>query len=255
MPLEIVTIPCLSDNYAFLIHEQLTGMTALVDAPEAAPIEAELARRGWGLDFILLTHHHDDHIAAVDTLRAKHDTIVIGAAADAHRLPALDLKVEHGSTFSLAREEVTVIDTPGHTKGHICFHIPTVKALFSADTLMAGGCGRLFEGTPQQMFTSLSKLAALPADTKVYSGHEYTLSNLNFALSVEPKNKKLQARLKATEAARAQGTPTVPSTLADELATNPFLRSQSPELRAMIGMENDSDAAVFAEVRRRKDTF
>lgn len=255
MPLEIVTVPCLTDNYAFLLHAPISGLTALVDAPEAAPIEAELAKRGWNLDFILITHHHADHIQAVDALREKFDTTVIGAEADAHRLPALDVKVKDGTVFSLASEEVRVMDVSGHTNGHIAFYLPNAKALFSADSLMALGCGRLFEGTAEEMYASLSKMAALPAETTVFSGHEYTQANAKFALTVDPNNEDLLARVASIDAAREKGEATVPSNLGLELATNPFLRAHIAELQTQVNMVGASPDAVFAEIRRRKDNF
>ncbi|KXF91130.1 hydroxyacylglutathione hydrolase [Phaeobacter inhibens] len=255
MPLEIVTLPCLSDNYAFLLHNAETGRTALVDAPEAAAIRSELERRGWGLDQILLTHHHWDHIDGVADLRTAYDPRVIGASADAHRLPDLDLAVAEGDSFTCLGEEVSVLDVSGHTIGHIAFHIPSAAAVFTADSLMALGCGRLFEGTPDQMWQSLQKLAALPGETTVYSGHEYTQSNALFALTIEPDNAALQHRCKAIDAARAKGEATVPSQLQEELDTNPFLRAHLDSLKQAVGMTGASAAEVFAEIRARKDKF
>ena len=255
MPLEIVTIPCLSDNYAFLIHSAETGKTALVDAPEAAPIAAALEKRGWVLSHILITHHHGDHIDGVEPLRAASGARVIGANADAHRLPTLDLAVADGDSFDFAGHAVQVLDVSGHTVGHIAYYIPDAGAVFTADSLMALGCGRLFEGTPEMMWASLSKLAALPAETLVCSGHEYTATNARFALTIEPGNPDLVARAKTIESARADGIPTVPSTLAEELATNPFLRAHLPEMKAAINMSDATDVAVFAEIRHRKDRF
>lgn len=253
MPLEIITVPCLDDNYAFLLHAPLTGMTALVDAPEAGPIVAELDDRGWSLDFILITHHHWDHVDGVAELRAKYGTTVIGAAADKHRLPPLDMEVEDGSVFSLGNVDVHVSDVSGHTLGHIAFHIPSAKALFTADSLMALGCGRLFEGTPEQMLASLTKLAALPNETLVYSGHEYTATNAAFALTVEPDNSDLQERAKDVSASRAKGLATVPSLLSLEKKTNPFLRSGSEGIREALEMPDATDLEVFTEVRLRRN--
>ncbi|AHD08652.1 hydroxyacylglutathione hydrolase [Phaeobacter gallaeciensis] len=255
MPLEIVTLPCLSDNYAFLLHNADSSQTALVDAPEATAIRAELDRRGWGLDQILLTHHHWDHIDGVAELRAAYDPQIIGAKADAHRLPELDLEVVEGDSFTCLGHDVRVLDVSGHTVGHIAFHVPNAAALFTADSLMALGCGRLFEGTPEQMWQSLQKLAALPGDTTVYSGHEYTQSNARFALTIEPDNAALQRRCTAIDAARADDLPTVPSRLQDELDTNPFLRAHLDSLKTAVGMPDASAAAVFAEIRTRKDKF
>jgi hydroxyacylglutathione hydrolase len=252
--LEVVTIPCLTDNYAYLIVSPDGGAAALVDAPEAAPIRAELDRRGLVLTDLLITHHHADHVGAVGAL-VTPDTRVIGAATDAHRLPALDLAVRDGDTFDLFGTAVRVMDVSGHTVGHIAFHVPAACAVFTADSLMALGCGRLFEGTAPQMWDSLSRLAALPPETIVCSGHEYTQANARFALTIEPDNPALTRRAAAVDAARAKGQPTVPSTLAEELATNPFLRAGLPEVKAALGMTEAADAEVFAEIRRRKDAF
>ncbi len=255
MPLEIVTIPCLSDNYAFLAHDAASGETALVDAPEAAPVLAVLKDRGWTLSHVLLTHHHWDHVDALSEILAAQPAKVIGAAADAHRLPDLDLAVSEGDTFTIGGEEVQVLDVSGHTVGHIAFHIPASKVVFTADSLMALGCGRLFEGTPEQMWASLSKLITLPGDTLVCSGHEYTQSNARFALTIEPGNAALQARAADIGTAREKGEATVPSMLQLEKDTNPFLRAGKASVKQAIGMEDLADAAVFAEIRKRKDNF
>lgn len=255
MPPELITIPCLTDNYAYLLHDAASGVTALVDAPEAAPVLAALQARGWQLTDILLTHHHGDHIDGVAALVAATGARVTGAAADAHRLPPLDRAVAEGDSFTLGGAAVHVLDVSGHTIGHIAFHLPGAGLVFTADSLMAMGCGRLFEGSPALMWESLSKLAALPPETLVCSGHEYTASNLRFALSLEPAHPALILRGDVISAARAKGQPTVPSRLSDELATNPFLRARDPALKAAIGMAGAPDAAVFAELRARKDKF
>ena len=254
MPLEIVTIPCLSDNYAYLIHNDATGETAAVDVPEAAPIAAELKARGWTLTDILITHHHADHIDGVPAL-VQEGVRLVGAAADAHRMPALDLAVSEGDALTVCGADVQIFEVYGHTVGHIAFYIPEAKAAFTADSLMTLGCGRLSEGTPPQMWESLSKLAALPPETLICSGHEYTQANARFAVTIEPDNAALQARAKDIDAKRAQGLPTVPDTLQIELDTNPFLRARLPGLKHLLGMENAADDAVFAEIRGRKDRF
>jgi hydroxyacylglutathione hydrolase len=255
MPFELVTIPGRSDNYAFLLHETASGRTALADAPEAAPIEAALKARDWGLDEIWITHHHGDHIEGVEPLRDAFGATVTGAAADAHRLPALDRTVKDGDAFDFAGSQVRVQDVSGHTVGHIAFHVPDAKAVFTGDSLMALGCGRLFEGTAAQMWQSLSKLAALPPDTLVCSGHEYTASNAAFALTIEPGNPALVARAEAVRAARQRGEATVPSLLSEERATNPFLRAGLQDMKDTLSMGGHDDVAVFAEIRRRKDAF
>lgn len=253
MPLELVTIPCCTDNYAFLLHDEATGATALIDAPEVAPIQAELDRRGWALSEIWITHHHDDHISGVAALRAG--ATVVGAKADIHRLPNLDLAVSDGDRFVFAGCEVQVMDVSGHTVGHLAFYVPDAGAVFTADSLMALGCGRLFEGTADQMWASLSKLAALPPETLVCSGHEYTAANAAFAVTIEPQNTDLAARAKAITKARNAGEPTVPSTLSEELDTNPFLRAHLQVVKDGLGLSQASDVDVFAEIRARKDRF
>jgi hydroxyacylglutathione hydrolase len=251
--LELVTVPCLSDNYAFLVHNSQTNETALIDAPESAPIQAALDARGWVLTDIVLTHHHPDHIDGVDVLRGT--ARVIGAKADAHRLPDLDLAISEGDDLTLCGASVQVFDVSGHTLGHIAIYLPEPGYAFTADSLMALGCGRLFEGTPAQRWESLQKLRALPDDTLVCSGHEYTESNARFALDLDPTNTALISRGMQITSARAANEPTVPSVLGDEKRTNPFLRADDPVLKAALGMETASDADVFAYIRARKDKF
>ncbi|HEY6917725.1 MAG TPA: hydroxyacylglutathione hydrolase, partial [Tabrizicola sp.] len=215
--LDLVTVPCLADNYAYLIHDPDTGQTAVVDVPEVGPIFAALEAHQWRLTDILITHHHDDHIQGVDALRAKTGAMVLGAAADAHRLPRLDLALDETTTFSVGTEFARVIDVPGHTLGHIAFHFPQSRLAFTADSLMSGGCGRLFEGTPAQMYASLQKLSRLPPETLICSGHEYTASNLRFALTLEPGNPQLISRVAEVADKRSRGIPTVPVPLELEL--------------------------------------
>ncbi len=255
MPLEVFTIPCLRDNYAYLLHDAATGAVGVVDVPEAQPILEALAARGWTASTILITHHHDDHIAGVEEIRRQHGARVVGALADQHRLPALDEEVREGDTVTVGSETGQVIEVPGHTVGHIAFHFPDSRALFTADSLMALGCGRLFEGTGPQMWDSLSRLSALPPETLVYSGHEYTASNARFARAIDPENAALIYRCEQVEAARAEGRPTVPSLLSEEISTNPFLRAGTPEIRRVLDMPDATDAEVFTEIRRRKDAF
>jgi hydroxyacylglutathione hydrolase len=253
--LDLVSIPCLTDNYAYLLHDAASGETALVDVPEAAPILAALSARGWRLGKIFLTHHHADHIQGVAEVVAATGARVFGAKADAHRLPPLDRALTEGDQISVGAEMGDVIDVSGHTMGHVAFLFPASNLAFTADSLMAGGCGRLFEGTPATMWASLSKLAALPGKTLICSGHEYTAANLRFAATIEPENKALAARITGVTAAGAAGKATVPSLLSEELATNPFLRAALPQVKALIGLPAASDAEAFAEIRRRKDKF
>lgn len=255
MPLEIRTIPCLSDNYAFLAHDAATGATALVDAPEPGPILAALKDTGWTLTDVLITHHHWDHVDGLAGVLAKHSARVIGAAADADRLPPLDLALDDGDTFQIGSQTGAVIDVSGHTIHHVAFHFPASKAVFTADSLMALGCGRVFEGTKPQMWESLQKLMALPRDTVVYSGHEYTAANAKFALTIDPENTDLISRIRDVTEKRASGIPTVPSLLSQELATNPFLRPHDPAIQAHLGMTDANATDVFTEIRTRKDNF
>lgn len=255
MTLTLATVACLSDNYAYLLHDPASGHTALIDAPEAAPILATLAEQGRGLSEIWLTHHHSDHVQAVADLVAATGARVLGAAADAHRLPPLDRAVTPGTRFAFHGHEVEVIDASGHTLGHIAFLLHGEGLAFTGDSLMAGGCGRLFEGTPQVMWATLSALAALPPETLICSGHEYTASNLRFAATLEPDNPALMFRIAKVTAARQNGIATVPSRLSDELATNPFLRADLPQLRHAVGLPDAPADQVFAAIRARKDTF
>ncbi len=256
MTLELLTIPCLADNYAYLWHDTATDTTVAVDVPEAAPLMRVLAERDWQLHYILLTHHHSDHIAGAEALAQATGAKLVGNAADAHRLPPLDVPVRPGEVLALGIEEVAVLAADGHTLGHLAYHLPGAGLLFSGDSLMSWGCGRLFEGSPAQMHDTLRRLSRLPGQTLVCSGHEYTLANGRFAQSLEPAHPALAARMERALAARAKGLPTLPVTLAEERDTNPFLRSAEPALCAALGLPAGSDAlAVFAEARARKDRF
>ncbi len=255
MALEIITIPCLGDNYAYLIRETETGQVAVVDVPDAGPIMGALKDLNWQLDQILITHHHYDHIDGVAELREATGAAVYGAAADSQRLPALDMALSEGDTFNLGTETCEVMAVSGHTVGHIAYLFRDAGAVFSADSLMALGCGRVFEGDFAMMWGSLLKFKALPDDTLVYSGHEYTAANAKFALTVEPDNADLLARIKDIEAKRAEDIPTVPASIALEKSTNPFLRANLATVKALMGMQTASDADVFGEIRIRKDNF
>lgn len=255
MALELLTIPCLTDNYAYLIHDAASGETALIDVPEAAPILAALRAKGWTLHHILLTHHHDDHIQGVAEMVAATGAKVTGATADAHRLPPLDTQVAEGNTLTICSEDCHIIDVSGHSIGHIAFHFPASNLVFTADSLMALGCGRLFEGPPDMAYASLLKLAALPSDPLMCSGHEYTASNARFAATLEQDNPALISRIADVTAKRAKGEPTVPTRLSLERETNPYLRAHLPSLKLAVGLPNATDTEVFAEIRARKDRF
>ena len=253
MSISVKTIPCLADNYAFIIHDTITQQTALVDAPEARPIITALSEEHFGLDWILITHHHDDHIQGVEELREAYGSCVVGNKADRNRLPMLDIEVSPGDEIDICGQSTNIVDVSGHTIGHIAYLMP--GAAFTADSLMALGCGRVFEGTYDMMWQSLDLLANLPPSTIIYSGHEYTLANGKFALSIESNNTALRDRIESIKEARSNGIPTVPSSLELELATNPFLRARLPEVKDIIGMPDASDSESFAEIRKRKDRF
>ena len=253
MTLEIVTVPCLSDNYAYLVNGP--DGVFLIDAPEAAPIIAAAEDRGWRIGAILLTHHHPDHVQGVEEIRAKYGSKVSGPKAEEAKMPPLDLALTPEMSGGTDAAHVEIIEVPGHTLGHIAFHFPKAGVIFTADSLMAWGCGRVFEGTMEMQHATLEKLAALPPETLIYSGHEYTLSNMKFALTIEPDNADYLSRAETVKAQRDRGEPTVPVSLSEELRTNPFLRCHTPEVQKAVGMEGAAPAEVFAEVRRRKDSF
>ncbi|MEM1360844.1 MAG: hydroxyacylglutathione hydrolase [Pseudomonadota bacterium] len=255
MPLDLVTIPCLTDNYAYLLHDPDSGVTAVIDVPDAVAIEKALIDQHWTLTDILITHHHDDHIGGVDALRKITGARVTGAKADDHRLPQLDRALAPGDSFLFGGESVEVFDAPGHTVGHIAYYFSTSGILCTGDSLMSLGCGRLFEGSAEQMWDTLSRFAELPGETVICSGHEYTQANGKFAMAVEPENPALQARVRDVAALRDAGEPTVPSTLALELSTNPFLRASKPKVKGALDMVNQTDAEVFARIRKMKDAF
>ncbi|MFO1172089.1 MAG: hydroxyacylglutathione hydrolase [Hyphomicrobiaceae bacterium] len=251
--LEIRQFPCLSDNFGVILRDPATNTVAAIDAPEEAAVEAALKAAGWALTHILVTHHHADHTDGIAALKARYKATVIGPKNDAAKIAGLDKTVGGGDSFKLGQIEVRVLDTPGHTLGHITFWMPEAKAAFVGDTLFSIGCGRVIEGDMRMMWESLAKLAALPADTAIYCGHEYTAANAKFALTIEPENAALQARAKEVEGLRAQGKPTLPTTIAAELAANPFIRPQSQAIRKRLGLEGAEDWQVFAEVRERKN--
>ena len=253
--LEIYQIPCLQDNYGFLVHDPETGATATIDTPEVAPINQALAAKGWRLTHILNTHHHFDHAGGNEELKARWNCQVVGAAIDAERIPGIDVALADGDTLTLGSKQARIIEVPGHTSGHIAYYFAADEVAFVGDTLFALGCGRLFEGTPEQMSESLGKIMALPDATTVYCAHEYTEANAAFAVTVEPANPALQQRVKEIQALRAAGKPTVPTSIGLERATNPFVRSDSAELQAVLNLSGADEVAVFAETRRRKDHF
>jgi len=239
--IEIIRIPALSDNYIWLAHEPVSGETVVIDPAVAEPVLEEAARRGWQISQIWNTHWHPDHIGGNEGIKAATGCIVTAPAAEAGRIPTLDRTVGEGDMVRLGELQGEVLDVPAHTAGHIAYYLPTEAVIFVGDTLFAMGCGRLFEGTPAQMHDNLQRLAQLPDETRVYCAHEYTLSNGRFALTVEPENAALQARMMRVEADRAVDMPTVPTTIGEERATNPFMRAAS--------------AAELAARREAKDAF
>lgn len=251
--LEIVLLPCLTDNYCVLLHEPDSGETAAIDAPNAAAIKGALAERGWRLNHIFVTHHHTDHTAGIDELKAFYGATVTGPEAEADRIPALTRVVTAKSELSFAGHPIEVLETPGHTLGHVTYWFPADGIAFTGDTLFSLGCGKIFEGDPEMMWESVSKIAALPDETKIYCGHEYTLNNARFALTIEPENDALKSRVADVEALRAAGQPTLPTTIGLEKATNPFLRPKSRAIQARLGMLGAPEWEVFARVRQLKN--
>lgn len=253
--LEVYQFPTRADNYGVLVHDPATEATAAIDAPDADELLAALHDMGWVLTHILVTHHHRDHTAGIEAVKSKTGCTVIGPADEAGSIPGLDIEVKEGDKVEVGTPKARVIDTPGHTRGHVSYYFPDDGMVFVGDTLFSVGCGRLFEGDAHTMWSSLQKLAKLPPETKVYCGHEYTQANCRFALTVEPDNEALKERAAEVEKLAARHEPALPTTIGQELATNPFLRPASPAIQKRLGMEGGAPAEVFAEIRRRKDTF
>ena len=251
MPLEIHQFPCRSDNYGVLLHDAASGQTASIDAPDKGEVLDAIEDKGWGLSHIFTTHHHPDHVDGNDFLKERYGCEIIGPATE--NIPGRDRAVSGGDTFEWAGREIRVIDTPGHTAGEVSYYMPADKLLFAGDTLFAMGCGRLFEGTPAHMWASMQRLLELPDDTIVYAGHEYTLANARFAVTVDPDNERLRERLAQVERLREDGRPTLPTTMGLERETNPFLRVGDREIRSALDMIDATDVEVFAKVRALKD--
>ena len=248
--------PCLSDNFAVLLHDPATGATATIDAPDGAALLAALDGKGWSLTDILVTHHHADHVQGIPALKARFPKVRVTAPAkEAARIGDIDVAVSDGDVVHVGGIEARIIETPGHTAGHIAYYFESEDVLFTGDTLFAMGCGRVMETPMAVMWDSLVKLASLPGDTQIYCGHEYTLANARFALSIEPGNSVLQARAAEVAALRAAGKPSLPTTMALELATNPFLRAEDDAIQAALGMQGADPASIFAELRERKNRF
>lgn len=253
--LTILQLPVLTDNYIYLLHDSASGATAAVDPAVAQPVLDILAQNNWQLTRILNTHHHSDHVGGNLELKQKTGCTIIAALSDQHRIPGIDHGVVNGDEIILGQHKIKVISTPGHTSGHVVYHFTEDHSLFCGDTLFVMGCGRLFEGTAEQMWSSLQKLKALPVTTRIYCAHEYTQANGRFALTVEPDNQLLQQRMAVINRLREKQLSTVPSTIEQELATNPFFREDSYSLQKTINMVNRKPAEVFAKIRRLKDNF
>ena len=251
--LDILQFASRSDNYGVLIHDEASEVTAAIDAPDADPILANLEEKGWRLTHLLITHHHADHTAGNVRLKEATGCNVIGPKAESDRIPGIDRGVCEDDTLAFGAFEIRVIETPGHTIGHITYWIPAASVAFVGDTLFAMGCGRIFEGNAEVMWGSLKKLMALPPETTIYCGHEYTAANAKFALTIDPENAALQKRAKDVAELRAKGLATLPTRLDLELATNPFLRPHVAAIRQRLGMLHDPDWRVFAEIRDRKN--
>ena len=253
--LDIIQIPVLNDNYIYMLHDSVSLETAVIDPALEQPVLDVLAEKGWQLSFILNTHHHWDHVGANLALKQQTGCKIIAAASDRERIPGIDIGVGQGDVISLGEHQAQILETPGHTSGHIVYYFAEDQALFCGDTLFVMGCGRLFEGTPGQMYESLQTLKALPPLTRVYCTHEYTLANARFALSVEPDNSDLQRKLLTVAELRAANIATVPTTIAEELATNPFFRVDSLSIQKELGLVGAEPDLVFAALRRRKDDY
>lgn len=254
--LEIIQLPALTDNYIYLLHEPVSGETAAVDPADAEPVIVALREKGWRLSYIFNTHHHGDHVDGNLQLKRQTGCKIVGAKTDNRRIPGIDIEVEHGDQLRLGEQIFEIIATPGHTLGHIVYYCAESEALFCGDTLFSLGCGRLFEGSAEQMWNSLQRLKALPGSTRIYCAHEYTQANGRFARTLEADNLQLQARLSEVDRLRNQQLSTLPSTIALELATNPFLREDSPSIRSVVAAsEADSPIEVFARIRHMKDQF
>jgi hydroxyacylglutathione hydrolase len=246
---------CLQDNFGVLVHDPSTGATLSIDAPEAAPVEAALKGNGWKLSDILVTHHHGDHIGGIAALKQQYGCRVVAPRGEGGKVPHVDVAVGEGDTVKVGNLTAHVIETPGHTLGHIAYWFHADKLAFVGDTLFSIGCGRVIEGEAAMMWRSLAKLRDLPGDTRVFCGHEYTQANIRFALSIEPDNPALLARKAEVDRLASEGRPTIPSTIEDERKANPFLRADVPEVAAAVGLAGRPPAEVFAEIRARKNRF
>ncbi|NNU16016.1 hydroxyacylglutathione hydrolase [Parvularcula sp. ZS-1/3] len=254
-PLTVHQFPCLQDNYGFLVRDEASGKVATIDTPEAARIEAEAEKLGWGIDLILNTHWHLDHIGGNAPLKERFGAEIVAPEGEGDKIPGADRRILGGDHVMLGETRLDVIAVPGHTLGHIAYHAPEAKLAFVGDTLFSLGCGRMFEGDKAGFWASLQKLRALPEETTIFCAHEYTKANAAFAMSVDAGNEALKARTAEVARLREEGTPTVPVALAEEKKANPFLRADDPALAASLGLSGAPAEDVFAELRSRKDSF
>ena len=253
--MKIEIIPCLNDNYSYLIHDEISNTVAIVDPSEFIPCDTIISKNYKKLDFILNTHHHYDHVGGNEELKKKYNSKVLGFENDKNRIPQIDTVLKDNQEFKIGTLNFTTIFIPGHTRGHVAFYFKKERVVFSGDTLFSLGCGRVFEGTYKQMFQSLNKLKNLPGETKVYCGHEYTFKNLEFCLKFNPNNNFLKKKKNNIELSLKNKKPTIPSTIADEIKANIFFRVNDPDVKKAINLENSSDIEIFTKLRDLKDNF
>ena len=253
--MKITIIPCLNDNYSYLLHDEISNKVAIIDPSEHEACQKIIDKSYKRLDFILNTHHHYDHVGGNENLKKKYNSTVLGFENDKNRIPVIDGVLKNNQEFKIGSLNFTTIFIPGHTKGHVAFYFKKEKVLFTGDTLFSLGCGRVFEGTYNQMFQSLNKLKNLPGDTKIYCGHEYTSSNLEFCLKFNPNNNFLKEKKDYVELCLKNKKPTIPTTINEEIKTNIFLRFNDPDVKKAINLENSSDLEIFTKLRDLKDSF
>ena len=253
--MKIEIIPCLNDNYSYLIHDEISNTVAIVDPSEFIPCDTIISKNYKKLDFILNTHHHYDHVGGNEELKKKYNSKVLGFENDKNRIPQIDTVLKDNQEFKIGTLNFTTIFIPGHTRGHVAFYFKKERVVFSGDTLFSLGCGRVFEGTYKQMFQSLNKLKNLPGETKVYCGHEYTFKNLEFCLKFNPNNNFLKKKKNNIELSLKNKKPTIPSTIADEIKANIFFRVNDPDVKKAINLENSPDIEIFTKLRDLKDNF
>ena len=253
--MKIEIIPCLNDNYSYLIHDEISNTVAIVDPSEFIPCDTIISKNYKKLDFILNTHHHYDHVGGNEELKKKYNSKVLGFENDKNRIPQIDTGLKDNQEFKICTLNFTTIFIPGHTRGHVAFYFKKERVVFSGDTLFSLGCGRVFEGTYKQMLKSLNKLKNLPGETKVYCGHEYTFKNLEFCLKFNPNNDFLKKKKDDIKLSLKNKKPTIPSTIADEIKANIFFRVNYPDVKKAINLENSTDIEIFTKLRDLKDNF